>query len=228
MTAISDIPAAGSISAAADQLLPPFVDLIAEVDAIIADWNALSAVYSAPEAEHVYTAWTPLDTFVEGLHSVADSARGALDTYATSLTGLHTRRATLVRRLADLEAMDHADPLYDSERADLNADVRVFRTDAEAADEDCAAALRALTTQIGSLQLAFPQTLGGPFTDLTLGIGGGALGAWGGAAAGAAIGSVVPGVGTVIGGVVGGIIGGVLGGWGSSEAADAIVDEVEE
>jgi uncharacterized membrane protein len=403
VTTIPELPAAAAITAAADDLVAPFDDLIVAVDDVIADWGALPAVYSAPEADAVYSAWTPLDAFVEGLRSVADSARTALDGYATTLAALSTRRTTLVARQATVDAMDRADPEYSAKRRALDADIRVFAGDAEAADEDCAASLRGLSTQIGSPQLTIPQTLGTPFTDVTLGVGaamlenyrrmvvpslaplapprlsevlpdsyfddrpmvqrpsglwapsaaqrpslhlpggsgsfvvpdvpdgwsrspagllvressllvpsqpgwyerpsgivepewrrpqvvappawmkwggrglsvagagigywsayaeeyeedllahpewtddervqsavtssavvgtaavgGGALGAWGGAAAGAAIGSVVPGVGTVVGGIIGGVIGGVLGGWGASEAADAVVDEVEE
>ena len=404
MTTVPHLPSTSSIEGAADAIVAPFDDLIDEIDAIVADWRALPAVYEAPEADSVYAAWTPLQSFAEGLHSVASSVRGAFDAYAAELSSLHTRRRHLLDREAEVDAMDRADPGYLAARQSLHGDIRALRADADAADEECAASLRGLAVHAGSPWLSIPQTLGAPYTDLSLGVGaallenyrrmvvpslaplepprlsdvlpdayfddhplvqrpsglwapasaqrgsglvlrsgagslivadapegwarspagalvresplivpsqpgwyerpsgiiepewrrpqivapppwmkwggrslsvvgagvgywsayaeeyeedvlahpewtdgqrtesavvssavvgtagvgGGALGAWGGAAAGAAIGSVVPVVGTVAGGIVGGIIGGVLGGWGGSEAADLIVDEVEE
>lgn len=51
----------------------------------------------------------------------------------------------------------------------------------------------------------------GKSTQVSKGVGVGAIGIAGGASVGMAVGSVVPGIGTVVGGVIGGVVGGVGG-----------------
>lgn len=66
--------------------------------------------------------------------------------------------------------------------------------------------------ELGSAFKADGNQIGESTGRAASGIGGAALGGWGGAAAGAAIGTAIfPGVGTVVGGVIGGILGGVGG-----------------
>ncbi len=171
MTAIPQIPEPSAISAAADTVAAPIADLEAVVAAVVADWKGLPAVYSAPEADAVYAAWGALTSFAEGLTIVADAASDALDSYAATLTALRTRRLALVSRTDDLEAMDRTDPAYRVQRDALDADIRTFASDAEDADQTCAASLKGLATRYDSLLLTIPQAAGTPFTDIMLGTG---------------------------------------------------------
>ncbi|MET0735432.1 MAG: hypothetical protein ABWY55_07295 [Microbacterium sp.] len=171
MTAIAQIPDPSAISGAADAITAPIADLEGVVATVVSDWKGLPAVYSAPEADSVYAAWGALTSFAEGLTIVADAASGALDTYATTLTALRTRRVALVSRDVEVEAMDKTDPEYRVRRDALDADIRTFAADADEADDTCAASLRGLATRYDSLLLTVPQAAGTPFTDIMLGTG---------------------------------------------------------
>lgn len=122
--------------------------------AIQASWQGLAAadVYGTPESAQVFRAPDRVVAIADLVKTSAASAKSALDTYATTVSGLIARRGAL---LDDQAALTKLDPEttedYDHQESSLAGRISSFNQDLEQADSECAAALAALSSYDPSL-----------------------------------------------------------------------------
>jgi hypothetical protein len=138
-----EIPSSSAVSDAATTLGAALDGLDDALLGVRTKWSGLSAVYSAPEAHIAYGALSPLTGAGDDMVTALTAAETALSTYAQTLSTLETRRTSI---MADIALINSGVDL--SERPgfvyEVTADRNQFNTDAQAADDDCAAALRTL------------------------------------------------------------------------------------
>lgn len=127
-------------------------DLVRTADTLAAamsraegQWNGLAAAYVAPESATVLGAMVTPRSLVDLIGRTTRSAKTAMETYSAALSALATRRTALLLRISAFERLDpDVDLDYWTVRSALLGDVSRFNSDAQSADEECAAALNAL------------------------------------------------------------------------------------
>lgn len=163
------LPDAAAVSEASAAFSSIATQTTEATDAVATGWAGLSApgVYQAPEADRVHVAMDAPKAVAEIVAGDVKQVQRVLDAYATVLTDLATRRATLLSDISshDTAVRDAADAPADSDpdgtgadalataATDLAGRVRTFNADVEAADADCASGLRALAKYAGVTQI---------------------------------------------------------------------------
>lgn len=162
LDSVNDLPDAAAVEAAAAGFTAVGTELTDAVEKIATGWSRLSAsgVYEAPEANKVHSVMA--DGPVKVAEYVVDDVkniRSVLLAYAGVLADLATRRANLLKDIthhetlvsgnadalanAESGALDLQDEL-DSQGDDLARRISAFNSDVDAADLQCATALRSL------------------------------------------------------------------------------------
>ncbi len=139
------LPDGAALEQSGNELVRVADTLAAAMSRAEAEWGGLAAAYVAPESGVVLGAMATPRSLVDLLAQSTKLARTALDTYSAAISALQNRRSALLARIS---AFDKVDPLTEPDywvlESALAADVARFNTDADAADEECAASLKAL------------------------------------------------------------------------------------
>ena len=163
LSSVKDLPDAAAVETAAGGFAAVGTQLTDAVEKIATGWSRLSSpgVYEAPEASQVHSAMA--DGPVKVAEYVVDDVkniRGVLRAYSSVLSDLAARRANLLKDIAHHGALvaGNADSLaasspgardlqdeLDSQGDDLARRVSAFNSDVDAADNQCAQALRSLS-----------------------------------------------------------------------------------
>jgi len=163
LSSVKDLPEAAAVETAAGGFTAVGTQLAGAVEKIATGWSRLSApgVYEAPEASQVHSAMA--DGPVKVAEYVVDDVKNIRDilrAYSGVLADLETRRANLLKDIAHHGTLvaSNADPLngsspgaqdlqdeLDSQGDDLARRVSAFNSDVDAADDQCAQALRSLS-----------------------------------------------------------------------------------
>lgn len=112
-----------------------------------AEWQGLGAVYSAPEADQALRAFDRVTELTAEAGTVTGLIEAALKEYAVECRALKSRADGLIsadgKCLPSDPDSDEDDAAQAAERAELNRQAALVRADFTAAQERCAAAIRA-------------------------------------------------------------------------------------
>lgn len=179
---VAELPDAAALESAASSMTAFGAAAVSRVEAVVAEWQRLSAtdVYEAPEQGLVLDAMHTPATIAAMVQQNADWAAKALQTYATTVSGLVGTRAALLSDIADAnqaerDARDAAaaqpsgeptptpSPGADPSTSTTHVASRVhdFNARVEQADQDCADALGKLAKYSKSQVQAILDEVGG-------------------------------------------------------------------
>lgn len=178
---VQKLPDPTALEAAATALGTFGSHVVSRVESVSTEWNGLAAadVYQTPERDIVLGAMDNPALIAEMIKQNADFAKTALQTYATAVSGLQTRRTAL---LADIASANEAEqqaaqqpesggdeptptPSPGADPSTSAAHVRdliaTFNANATQADQDCADALGRLEKYSKTAVQAFVDVVGG-------------------------------------------------------------------
>lgn len=157
---LQELPDPNGLESAASTLEQFGKNVVARLDAVSAVWDRLATadVYETPERDIVLHGMDNPALIAEMIKQNADFAAKALQTYATTVAGLQTRRTAL---LADIAAANDAEragaepqpssgeptpapspgPDPSTSSTHVRQSIATFNTSATQADQDCADAL---------------------------------------------------------------------------------------
>ena len=178
---VHELPDPTALESAATALGTFGSHVVTRVDAVSTEWKGLGAadVYQTPERDIVLAAMNNPTLIAEMIKQNADFAATALRTYASTVSGLQTRRTAL---LSDIAAANEAErqaaqqpspdtgeptpsptpgPDPSMSTSHVRELITTFNANAQQADQDCADALGRLEKYSKTAVQAFVDVVGG-------------------------------------------------------------------
>lgn len=178
---LQELPDPAALESAATALGTFGSHVVARVEAVSTEWKGLAAadVYQTPERDIVLDAMNNPALIAEMIKQNADFAATALQTYASTVSGLQTRRASILTNIADANEAERQvaqqpdsnsaeptpSPTPGPDPATSSSHVReliaTFNANAQQADQDCADALGRLEKYSKTAVQSFVEVVGG-------------------------------------------------------------------